>query len=187
MLNMGGPADLSAVRPFLSNLFKDADLIQSNSFLLRNLMSRLIVNARSHRVTEQYKAIGGGSPILSWTDFQGRKMTELLNSKLGHKYFFKHYVAFRYAHPGAKDALLKLKADGVEHAIAFSQYPQYSCTTTGSSLNEIWRNLKTLELQNEFKWSLIDRWPTNEFFVGAVTELIEEQLAKFDDPAKVLQ
>jgi len=51
----------------------------------------------------------------------------------------KFYVAFRYAAPFTEDAVKQMKADGIKRAIAFSQYPQYSCTTSGSSFNELWR------------------------------------------------
>ena len=51
----------------------------------------------------------------------------------------KFYVAFRYTHPTSDDALRAMHADGVERAVAFTQYPQFSCSTTGSSLNELWR------------------------------------------------
>jgi protoporphyrin/coproporphyrin ferrochelatase len=50
----------------------------------------------------------------------------------------------------------------VQRAIAFTQYPQFSCSTTGSSLNELWRAAKRLGLQDAFEWSVIDRWPTHE-------------------------
>ena len=70
---------------------------------------------------------------------------------------FKVYTAFRYAPPLTEDALLQMKADGVQRAIAFSQYPQFSCTTTGSSLNHLWRESFRLGLDTQFKWSLIDR------------------------------
>lgn len=47
--------------------------------------------------------------------------------------------------------------------MAFTQYPQYSCSTTGSSLNAIYRYLnKTNRLSSTMKWSVIDRWPVHE-------------------------
>jgi len=58
-----------------------------------------------------------------------------------------------------------MKRDGIKRAIAFTQYPQYSCSTTGSSLNEIWRKTraekKNPEGSNEIEWSVIDRWGTH--------------------------
>lgn len=48
-------------------------------------------------------------------------------------------------------------SDGIERAIAFTQYPQYSCSTTGSSLNAIYRHYKDTNLQPKMQWSTIDR------------------------------
>jgi ferrochelatase len=70
----------------------------------------------------------------------------------------KHYIAFRYAHPLTNEALEDMKLDGVERAIAFTQYPQYSCSTTGSSMNELYRRLQQADPQRKIKWSVIDRW-----------------------------
>ena len=51
--------------------------------------------------------------------------------------------------------------DGIERAVAFTQYPQYSCSTTGSSLNAIYRHYKEKGYGPPMKWSVIDRWPTH--------------------------
>jgi protoheme ferro-lyase len=77
----------------------------------------------------------------------------------------KHYIAFRYAHPLTPEALESMKADGIERAIAFTQYPQYSCSTTGSSMNELYRQLKELDPERKMKWSVIDRWFTHSGLV----------------------
>lgn len=70
----------------------------------------------------------------------------------------KPYVAFRYAKPLTEDMLEEMKRDGVKRAVAFSQYPQYSCSTTGSSLNELYMQSAK---EGGIEWSVIDRWPTN--------------------------
>ena len=73
--------------------------------------------------------------------------------------------------------------------IAFSQYPQYSCSTTGSSLNKI-AAIMTDDLPaaagKDIRWSFIDRWPTNAGLVQAFKEQIESELAKFDQPDDVV-
>ncbi|KAH9244547.1 hypothetical protein BASA81_018048 [Batrachochytrium salamandrivorans] len=56
------------------------------------------------------------------------------------------------------EALRSMEQDGVQRAIALSLYPQYSCSTTGSSLNQLWRSLQEIDPQNKIKWSVIDRW-----------------------------
>jgi ferrochelatase len=76
----------------------------------------------------------------------------------------KSYVAFRYARPLAEETARRMKEDGVKRAIAFSQYPQYSCSTTGSSLNDIFRKSRA-GLFSGIDWSVIDRWGTHPGFV----------------------
>lgn len=93
----------------------------------------------------------------------------------------KHYTAFRYAPPLTEDALTKMKQDGVERVVAFSQYPQYSCTTSGSSLNHLWREVERLGMENDFKWSVIDRWPTHSGFIQAVSKRIQMALQEIPD------
>jgi ferrochelatase len=80
----------------------------------------------------------------------------------------KAYVAFRYARPLTQDTARQMKADGVKRAVAFTQYPQYSCSTTGSSLNELYRRGKGGEM-GDVQWSVIDRWGTHSGFVEVLT------------------
>jgi protoporphyrin/coproporphyrin ferrochelatase len=99
----------------------------------------------------------------------------------------KHYVTFRYAPPLTPDTLAQLKADGVQRAIAFTQYPQYSCTTTGSSINELFRHVKGTDLE-KIQWSVIDRWGNHPLLVKAFAKLIKEELEQFpvDQRGKVV-
>lgn len=76
---------------------------------------------------------------------------------------------------------MQMKADGVERVVAMSQFPQWSCTTAGSSLNELWRQVKNLGLQESFKWSIIDRWPLHDGFVDAVIERMHERMLDFEE------
>lgn len=101
---------------------------------------------------------------------------------------FQYYISFRYAPPLTHDTLLAMAADGVTRAVAFSQYPQFSCTTTGSSFNHLWRETLRLGLQDTFKWSVIDRWYRHPTYVKAVAQRIRLGLQQFDaaDRDKVL-
>ena len=78
-----------------------------------------------------------------------------------------------------EQALAAMKADGVKRAVAFTQYPQFSCATTGSSLNELWRAARRLGLQRDFEWSVIDRWFAHPRFVEAMTETVRAGLDGF--------
>lgn len=72
-----------------------------------------------------------------------------------------------------------MAADGVTRAVAFSQYPHYSCTTTGSSLNHLWRSLRARGAESAFTWSVLDRWPTHPTYVRALARRVELGLAEF--------
>lgn len=105
----------------------------------------------------------------------------------------KPYVAFRYANPLTEDVYKQLLEDGFGggnggRAVAFTQYPQYSCSTTGSSLNELWKWRNRLEgkrgtgedaPEGAIQWSVIDRWPIHEGLVEAFAQNIEKTLATY--------
>jgi ferrochelatase len=185
MLNLGGPIDLDAVEPFLLELFADREIIQ---LPLQRHLGPFIARRRAPKVRGLYDAIGGGSPILRWTEAQGRAMAERLDRLSPGTAPHRHYIAFRYTNPKTDDALRAMQADGVTRAVAFTQYPQFSCSTTGSSLNELWRAADRLSLRDAFDWSIIDRWPVHPGFIGAMADTVREGLERFapEDRDRVL-
>jgi protoporphyrin/coproporphyrin ferrochelatase len=178
MMNLGGPKSLSEVSPFLRALFVDREIIQ---LPFQSWLGPFIADRRTRSVQRNYEDIGGGSPILHWTEVQGQGMCERLDALSPETAPHRFYVAFRYIDPSSEDALRAMHADGVTRAVAFTQYPQFSCSTTGSSLNELWRAARRLGLDDAFEWSVIDRWPTHERFVDAMTKTVEDGLAQFDE------
>ena len=189
LMNMGGPSSLTGkvdgVEPFLTRLFTDNEIIGLPK-LLQPYLGPLIAKRRSPRIIEQYKTIGGKSPIGDWTEKQGKELIRKLEAmsaansgSVGTK--FKFYTCFRYAPPLTHDCLQQMAEDGIERAVAFSQYPHFSCTTTGSSLNHLWRESIRLGLEKKFKWSLIDRWPTHPTFISAVARNVSIGLDRFPE------
>jgi ferrochelatase len=176
MLNLGGPATLDDVQPFLLELFADREIIQ---LPFQRWLGPLIARRRTPRVRGLYASIGGGSPILRYTEAQGRGMVARLDQLSPETAPHKFYVAFRYASPTSDDALRRMRADGVERAVAFTQYPQFSCSTTGSSLNELWRAATRTGLRDAFQWSIIDRWPVHQGFIDAMAETVKEGMDRF--------
>ncbi|KAI5454839.1 ferrochelatase hem15 [Naganishia albida] len=136
MMNMGGPSTIPEVHDFLSRLFHDHDLIP---LPFQSYLAPVIAKRRTPKIEQQYTEIGGGSPILRWTRTQGAAMCALLDELNPSSAPHKPYVMFRYAEPLTETCLEEMRRDGVTRAIAFTQYPQYSCSTTGSSLNELMR------------------------------------------------
>lgn len=190
-LNMGGPSKVDEVGDFLSRLFADADLIPLGR--LQAYLGPLIAKRRTPKIQKQYAEIGGGSPIRKWSEHQCAEMCKLLDLVSPQTAPHKPYVAFRYANPLTEDTYKKLLADGFGNgnggrAVAFTQYPQYSCSTTGSSLNELWKWRQRLEgkvtssadgKDGTIQWSVIDRWPVHPGLVEVFARNIEEKLAEY--------
>lgn len=174
MLNLGGPEKTDDVHDFLLRLFLDKDLIPLPA---QSRLAPWIARRRTPKIQEQYHKIGGGSPIKMWTERQGQGMVELLDKLSPETAPHKFYVGFRYAHPLTEDMLDQMEKDGIQRGIAFTQYPQYSCSTTGSSLNAIYRHLK--DKSSKIRWTTIDRWPTHPGLVKAFSDNIKKELKEF--------
>ena len=160
-----GFSQVPETHDFLKNLFMDRDLIP---LPFQRVLAPLIARRRTPQIEKQYAEIGGGSPILRYTEYQGAGMCALLDELHPESAPHKAYVAFRYANPLTQETARRMKADGVRRAVAFTQYPQYSCSTTGSSLNELFRRGRAGEM-GDIEWSVIDRWGTHPGFVEVST------------------
>ncbi len=178
LLNLGGPADLEAIRPFLDELFADREIIRlPGGALGQRLIARMIVRARLAKVTSYYAAIGGGSPILKYTAGQGEGLAARMDRRRPDLAPFKSYVAFRYAPPTSDDALRALRADGVERAVVVTLYPQYSEATTGSSLRELTRAMARTGFDGAVPLTTVDRWSDAASFLDLLASRVEAGLA----------
>lgn len=116
-----------------------------------------------------------------WTEKQGEGMIKLLDKISPQTAPHKFYIGFRYATPLTETAIEEMEKDGVERAIAFTQYPQYSCSTTGSSLNAIYRHYNQTGKTPAMKWSVIDRWCDHPSLIEAFAQNIKKEIAKFPE------
>ena len=133
LFQLGGPDSAEAVEPFLYNLFLDPDIIDFPlARLTREPLARLISSRRSRNVVEKYKEIGGKSPILELTQQQAAVLEKELQNDLNAKV----YIAMRYWHPMTEATVRQVQRDNPRRIVLLPLYPQYSRTTTGSSLNE---------------------------------------------------
>ena len=181
MLNLGGPNTVEDVKPFLYNLFMDPAIIDIPvGGRARHLLCRMISSLRSKSVGRDYEVIGGGSPINRLTREQADSLEQRLNAEVGDEadVTFRTYIAMRYWHPFSEEAAAQMQKDGVDKVLLLPLYPQYSKTTTGSSLVYWWQ----LEQAGE-----IPQWPTtyvfeyaaNPKYIQALSERIDEGLQRF--------
>jgi ferrochelatase len=134
LFNLGGPDSPQAVRPFLRNLFSDPAII-ALPWILRRPLGGFIARRRTPVAQAIYGHIGGRSPILEETQKQARALEAALAAP---GQAVKAFVAMRYWHPFSDGAALAVKAFAPDHIVLLPLYPQFSTTTTGSSLKD-WR------------------------------------------------
>lgn len=132
LFNLGGPDRPEAIKPFLLNLFRDPAILRV-PFFVRPLLARIIARARVKPATENYAILGGKSPLLQLTVAQGEALEAAL-PELDAKCF----VAMRYWHPFSEQTAREVLAWDPDEVVLLPLYPQYSTTTTGSSLTA-WR------------------------------------------------
>src|ERR1017187_3175975 len=180
LFQLGGPDSLAAVEPFLYNLFSDPDIIDFPfSRLGRRALARLISKTRAKKAAQHYAAIGG-SPIRRFTEQQAaaleaRLMRDGVDARC--------VVAMRYWHPFTAEAIARLhdtRQDAeVDQVVLLPLYPQYSSTTTGSSLNE-WRRL----FHGDMPVRCVEAFYRNTMYLDAVAEKVNEALSRFPEPGR---
>ncbi len=130
LLNLGGPDRPESVRPFLENLFMDPAILRVPGFI-RPWLGKFIARRRTKAALENYMVLGGKSPLLELTIEQG----QTLDAALAHdEAEFRSFVAMRYWHPFSDEAAAAVKAWGADRVLLVPLYPQFSTTTTGSSM-----------------------------------------------------
>jgi ferrochelatase len=143
LFNLGGPDGPDAVRPFLQNLFCDPAII-SLPWIVRAPLGRLIAKRRAPVAQEIYAQIGGGSPIVPETRKQARALEAVLSQDGVEA---KAFIAMRYWHPFSDEAAAQVKAFGPDRIVLLPLYPQFSTTTTGSSVKDWARAAKKAGLR----------------------------------------
>lgn len=140
LFNLGGPDTPEAIRPFLQNLFSDKRIITAPA-PLRWLLARVISTTRAPKVKPLYAEMGGASPILANTRAQAQALEVLLNRESGTGNLeYKTFIAMRYWHPFAAETIKEVQAYAPDRIVLLPLYPQFSTTTTESSVVE-WQGL----------------------------------------------
>lgn len=172
LFNLGGPDSLDAVEPFLRNLFGDSAIIGLPG-IVRYPLARLIAGRRAPIAREIYAHMGGRSPILQETEEQARALEAALERN-GHE--ARCVIAMRYWHPLTAAAVASVKAFSPDRIVLLPLYPQYSTTTTGSSLGE-WRKLarrgRITAPQHD-----VCCYPFEDGFVSALCDLLGNAVKK---------
>jgi len=171
---MGGPDSFRAVRPFLYNLFSDRMIIRLGPAPLQKPLALLISSLRAGKARKMYAQIGGKSPLNELTSAQAKALAASLKGEGD----FKIHVGMRYWHPFISETLAEMKEQGIEKLMAVSLYPHYSLATTGSSLEQLRKDLGRPGYK--FECVLIREWPTHPLYIEALAETVRKGLKEFE-------
>ncbi len=172
LFNLGGPDTLDAVQPFLRNLFSDKAIIRA-PLAVRWPLARLISRRRAAYARQIYAAIGGGSPIVKET----RAQAEALEKQLaGQNITAKVVIAMRYWHPFADAAAAELAAWKPDRIALVPLYPQFSTTTTQSSLDDWAKAARKARLA--VPSAAVCCYPLHAGFIAAYADLLRKSLAQ---------
>jgi ferrochelatase len=182
LLNLGGPDHLEDVRPFLYNLFSDPEIIRLPFPWMQKPLAWLISTSRARKSAENYRQIGGGSPLRRITEEQAAALRKRLE-QMGED--VRVYVGMRYWHPFTEEAIVRIKRDNIQQLVILPLYPQYSISTSGSSfrlLERLWQEDPSLEQINH---TVVPSWHDRPGYLQAMADLIAQELEKLPNPDQV--
>lgn len=170
LLQMGGPATLEEIEPFLCALFADKDIIRLPALMrpFQSMLARVISRRRAPKVRPRYEAMGGGSPLQRITNEQAQRLEKEIGCPV--------HVAMRYTKPWAHEAVERLKAQGAKRALLLPLFPHYSISTTESSFHDFARAAKKARLTTQL--SFVRNWGTHPDYVSLISRTCRETLAK---------
>ncbi|KAJ8441409.1 hypothetical protein Cgig2_027900 [Carnegiea gigantea] len=185
LLNLGGPETLNDVQPFLFNLFADPDIIRLPRLFqfLQRPLAQLISVLRAPKSKEGYASIGGGSPLRKITDEQANALKLALEAK---KKDVSIYVGMRYWYPFTEEAVQQIKRDKITRLVVLPLYPQFSISTTGSSLRVLQNMFREDAYLSSLPLAIIRSWYQREGYVKSMADLIEKELQSFSKPDEVM-
>ncbi len=180
LMNLGGPDGQESVRPFLFNLFNDPAIIGLPG-IVRTPLAKFISSKREEEAKTNYAMMGGGSPLLPETEKQAAALTERLRRDWPGD-DVRVFIAMRYWNPLTPETAKAVEAFGPDQVVLLPLYPQFSTTTTQSSL-KAWRE----HYRGSGRISAVCCYPEATGWIEAQAALITAQLEKAGDkPVRVL-
>jgi ferrochelatase len=172
LFNLGGPDSLDAVKPFLENLFSDPAIIGLPA-ILRKPLAKFIAARRTPMARAIYAELGGASPILAETQDQAEALRLELISR---GFEARCFVAMRCWHPFTCEAVRSVELYRPDRIILLPLYPQYSTTTSRSSLTEWYKQAARGKIN--FPSQEVCCYAFENGFIDALVDILREGLAR---------
>ena len=170
LLNMGGARSKDELKVFLQNMFNDKNILTIKNDIIRSMIAYFIVTSRLDNAWENYEEIGGSSPLHDLTDKLVEKSQETLS-----EYFIT--TAMRYTSPFSQTAIARIKDRGIKDIILLPLYPQYSTTTTKSSVDDFIEKVDG----EDFNIKVIEPFYKDAVYNKAICDQIVKVQAKYND------
>lgn len=179
LLNLGGPETGDDVEGFLFNLFADPDIIRLPAPLspLQKLIALFISKRRAPKSRAAYDSIGGGSPILKYSNAQANLLCQSLKDR--YDLDVTAYIGMRYWHPFTDEALQQIQNDQINALVILPLYPQFSISTSGSSLRVLQEEFAKRAESLNFVHTVVPWWYDRPGYVKCVADLIQKELDSF--------
>ncbi len=176
-MNYGGPEKISDVKPYLRNIFKDKAILRAPYFI-RLWLSYKIASKRLKKSQNIFSKMGGGSPINKETLNQIKAIEDYMAQYSDIS--AKGFMIQRYAPPFAKDVMGDIIKYNPDEVILLPMYPQFSTTTTASSLQDFLQHApKDLQAKvTSVQYFYTDSGWQN-YFVDEIAEVIDNNEEDF--------
>ncbi|CAC9473138.1 Ferrochelatase, protoheme ferro-lyase (EC [uncultured Gammaproteobacteria bacterium] len=186
--NLGTPdaPTKAALKRYLKEFLADERVIQPKNKLIWWLaLNVVILNIRPAKSAQNYAKIwdsfGTGSPLLSLTLLQAQGVEKILTNEFDDLVL---EVGMRYGNPSIDSALEKLQAQGCEKIVVLPLYPQYSDTTTASTLDTINKALEKWD--DKPKLDFIDHYYTDKGYIQSLALSVVEHQEQHGKPDKLM-
>lgn len=166
LLNMGGANSVDEVELFLRNMFADPKILPMQK-PLRDFVSNIIIAKRLEEARENYRLMGGKSPLPAISTSLAEKVSQHLGG-------MPVYPTMRYVPPFTDTVLRRCQEQGIEEILCFPMYPHYSTTTTESSVDELYVQCERLGYRP--KISVVDPYYDDASYVALTVDKIREAL-----------
>ena len=169
LLNMGGARDKKELGVFLKNMFNDKSILNIPNKTVRSIVASLIVILRHNKAWKNYEQIGGSSPLHELTEQLVKKIQQYLPD-----YFI--VICMRYTAPFAQTVIMEIEKQGITDIVLLPLYPQFSITTTQSSVDDFYKYAN-----NKFNIKVCKPFYKNKLYNEAICDEIMKVQDKHND------
>lgn len=184
--NLGTPdaPTTSALRRYLAEFLWDPRIVDVPRPLWWLILHGFILRFRPSRSAAAYRKVwtDDGSPLLSISNSQLNALRQELEERLSGPVVVE--LGMRYGNPSIASALDKLRHANARRILVCPLYPQYSCSTTASTLDAVASAVKQWRWVPELRF--VNQYHDETGYIEALVSSIRESWSERQQPDKIL-